>query len=129
MLKRFRRTGRPRDEGAAAVEFALVMPLLVLLIFGIIEFGGAYNAYITVTHAAREGARMAAVGQFDAAAVKARAYPLDAAKVTVTGPTLVTDPSGDYYQVKITYPYQLTIPLWDSQSLTLTSTARMRKEE
>jgi Flp pilus assembly pilin Flp len=54
-------TGK-EQEGAAAVEFALLLPLLVLLLFGIIEFGLAFNARIQATNAAREGARMAVVG-------------------------------------------------------------------
>ena len=105
-----------------------MLPILVLLLFGIIEFGMAYNAQLNLTLAAREGARMAAVGTFSASTVKARAYPLPAASITIVGPTLVTDASGDYYQVKVSYPYQLTIPLWGDQSLTLSSTAKMRKE-
>ncbi len=52
----------PRDRGAAAVEFALLLPLLLLLVFGIIDFGRALNAQITLTQAAREGARLAALG-------------------------------------------------------------------
>ena len=51
-----------RDEqGAAAVEMALVLPLLLLLLFGIIDFGRVLNAQITLTEAAREGARAAAL--------------------------------------------------------------------
>ena len=49
------------EEGAAAVEFALVVPLLLTLLFGIIEFGFAFNAQIVVTNAAREAARELAV--------------------------------------------------------------------
>ena len=51
-----------RDRGASAVEFALVLPLLLLIVFGIIDFGRALNAQITLTQAAREGARLDAVG-------------------------------------------------------------------
>ena len=51
----------PRDRGVAAVEFALLLPMLLLLIFGIIDFGRALNAQITLTQAAREGARIASV--------------------------------------------------------------------
>ncbi|MCL1594166.1 MAG: pilus assembly protein [Actinomycetia bacterium] len=36
---------------------AIILPLLVMLVFGIVEFGRAYNANISVTHAAREGVR------------------------------------------------------------------------
>lgn len=50
------------DRGAAAVEFALLLPLLLLIVFGIIDFGRALNAQITLTQAAREGARVAALG-------------------------------------------------------------------
>jgi hypothetical protein len=113
------------DRGASAVEFALVLPLLVMLLFGIVHFGFAYNAYVTVTHAAREGARMASVGQFDLAAVKADTVPLDQTKVSVTGPTLV---SSQYYEVSVSYAYQIDIPFWRSQNLNITSTARMRRE-
>ncbi|MGD9798357.1 MAG: TadE/TadG family type IV pilus assembly protein, partial [Acidimicrobiia bacterium] len=51
---------RTRDEdGAAAVEFALILPVLVLLVFGIIEFGMAFKSSLTVTSATRSGARTA----------------------------------------------------------------------
>lgn len=54
---------RTTDErGAAAVEFALVLPFLLLVVFGIIDFGRAYNAQITLTHAAREAVRVWALG-------------------------------------------------------------------
>ena len=49
------------DTGAAAVEFALILPLLLLVLFGIIDFGRALNNQITLTQAAREGVRVAAL--------------------------------------------------------------------
>lgn len=49
------------NAGAAAVEFALVLPLLVVMLFGIFEFGRAWNVYQVITDAAREGARRAVV--------------------------------------------------------------------
>ena len=49
------------EEGAAALEFALVLPLLLMVIFGIIEFGRIYSQYQVYQGAAREGARYAAV--------------------------------------------------------------------
>lgn len=52
-----------RDDGAAAVEFAIVLPLLLLILFGIIDFGRAYNQQLVITEAAREGARADALGQ------------------------------------------------------------------
>ena len=57
------KTQPPRDErGAAAVEFALIAPLLFMLIFGIINFGIAWSEKEVFVQAAREGARFAAVG-------------------------------------------------------------------
>jgi len=55
-----------REEGQALVEFALVATLLLLLLFGAIEFGRVFHAYHVITSAAREGARAAAVGKNNA---------------------------------------------------------------
>ena len=53
--------GTNAERGAVAVEFALVLPILIVLMLGIIEFGLGYNAQITVSAAAREGARSMAL--------------------------------------------------------------------
>ncbi len=58
-----RRAHGPRRAGQALVEFALLLPLLCLLILGIVEFARAWNAYQVVTDAAREGARLAVVDE------------------------------------------------------------------
>jgi len=51
-----------RDEGGqAAVEFALVLPFLLVLLVGIVEFGRAWNEHQVITDAARETARRAAI--------------------------------------------------------------------
>lgn len=52
---------RSNDDGAVAVEVALLLPVLVLLLLGIMEFGRAYNAQVTLTNAAREGVRVMAI--------------------------------------------------------------------
>jgi Flp pilus assembly protein TadG len=49
------------DDGAALVEFALVLPFLALLLFGIIEFGWTFGQFLDVRHGARESARLTAV--------------------------------------------------------------------
>jgi Flp pilus assembly protein TadG len=49
------------ERGAAAVEFAILLPLLLMLVLGTIEFGRAYNAQVTLTNAARDGARVMAI--------------------------------------------------------------------
>ena len=56
------RRARGRDErGAIAVEFALIAPILILLVLGIIEFGFSFHAWDATQNAAREGARLGAV--------------------------------------------------------------------
>jgi Flp pilus assembly protein TadG len=57
---RFGRVGD--DQGAAAVEFALLVPLVLLILFGVIDFGRAFNIQETLTQAAREGVRGYALG-------------------------------------------------------------------
>ena len=51
------------ERGAAVVEFALVVPILLMLLVGIIEFGRAYNVMISIQGASREGARALALGR------------------------------------------------------------------
>ncbi len=53
-----------RDRGAALVEFAIVMPLLCLLIFGMVEFAIAFNDYQSIRQGAREGARQTVVKDY-----------------------------------------------------------------
>lgn len=60
-----------RERGAAAVEFGLVAPVLLLLLGGIVEFSHAYNLQISVTQAAREAARAMAVEHNETAAIAA----------------------------------------------------------
>jgi hypothetical protein len=62
---------RRSERGAAAVEMALVLPVLLFLVFGIIDFGRMLNAQITLTEAAREGARAEALNQNPATRVTA----------------------------------------------------------
>ena len=52
-----------KESGQTLVEFALILPILVILIFGAIEFGRIFHATHVITSAAREGARAAAVGK------------------------------------------------------------------
>lgn len=52
---------RASERGAAAVEFALLAPVLIMILLGIMEFGRAYNAQLSLTAAAREGVRVMAI--------------------------------------------------------------------
>jgi Flp pilus assembly protein TadG len=62
--------GRRGGRGQALVEFALVIPLFLLLLVGLFDLGRAVFAYNTLTNAAREGARMAIVNQYEPAIVQ-----------------------------------------------------------
>jgi Flp pilus assembly protein TadG len=50
------------EEGTALVEFALILPILALLLFAMLDFGKAFNSWIDETHLANQGARLASVG-------------------------------------------------------------------
>jgi Flp pilus assembly protein TadG len=101
----------PRDRGAAAVEFALLLPLLMLLVFGIVDFGRALNAQITLSQAAREGARMAALGEPNVvSSTQAAATGLNPVSVTVTScPTGA--PAGTNAVVQVSYSFSFVTPV------------------
>ena len=100
-----------RDRGAAAVEFALLLPVLLLLVFGIIDFGRALNAQITLTQAAREGARMAALGESNVVSgTQAAATGLSPVGVTVTSCPAGAGP-GVNAVVKATYTFSFITPI------------------
>jgi Flp pilus assembly protein TadG len=61
----FSQPGRQVQRGTALVEFALVAPLLVVMLFGTIEMGRVLHSVVLVTNAAREGARRGSVGEND----------------------------------------------------------------
>ena len=101
-----------RDRGAAAVEFALLLPLLLFLVFGIIDFGRALNAQITLTQAAREGARLAALGSPNVVSgTQAAATGLSPVSVSV----LTSCPSGAgpgiNAKVRATYSFTFITPI------------------
>jgi Flp pilus assembly protein TadG len=78
-----------KEKGAVAVEMAIVLPLLLLILLGIIEFGRALNVQVSLTQAAREGARYAAIHHgepgFDVQATALAAAPaLSGLSVSVT---------------------------------------------
>jgi Flp pilus assembly protein TadG len=106
-----------RDErGQALTEFAFVLPLLVLLLFGVIQFGVLYNHYVTLTDAVRAGARKGVVSRYlggSAAstacqdAVKSSATDLDQSLLGVSC-TSSWNPGEDVV-VQATYPYDINL--------------------
>ena len=84
-----------RNRGQAVIEFALVLPLLLVILFGIVEFARAWMTMSVLTSAAREGARLAAVTAPDVSLVTARVNEVcGSAGLTVKGVT-VTAPDSD----------------------------------
>src|SRR5215469_5880952 len=117
MTRQVRRGSANSDRGAAAVEFALLLPLLLLIVFGIVDFGRAINAQITITQAAREGARALALpggsGSYQTRA-QAAANGLSLTSLTITG-VYVCQP-GDALKgldadVKVTYSFTFVTPI------------------
>lgn len=95
------------------MEFALVLPLLMLLIFGVIDFGRAYNMQLALTQAAREGVRVVALGGTAGDATtrtQAALFPVTGVSVAVsTCPATVT-PTSDA-QVTATRTYNYITPI------------------
>jgi Flp pilus assembly protein TadG len=123
------------EDGQAATELALVLPILAAILIGIAQFGILFNNYITLTDATRTGARKAAVSRFTGdqgaaatLAVRAAASNLTPSKlgVSVTADSW-TVPGSDVI-VTATYPYNLNILGWVIQSGNLTSTTKERLE-
>jgi hypothetical protein len=106
------------DRGQTMTEFAIVLPILCVLLFGIIQFGVVWNNYVTITDAARAGAREAAVSRHEDpyAAGCARAVessgsldwdrPGASCDVDVVGD--LDRPGGDV-TVTINYPYSIDL--------------------
>ncbi len=93
---------------------ALVLPLLAVVLFGVIQFGIAFNNYITLTDAVRAGARKGAVSRHlddprgaTIAQVEAAAIDLDPEKLTVEAES--TWESGDEVRVTASYPYSISL--------------------
>jgi Flp pilus assembly pilin Flp len=108
------------QDGAAAVEFALLLPLLVLLLFGFIQFGLAFSTRIQATNAAREAARQAVVGVDDWTNVGGVPFwqlVRDRAGVaSISNCSLTTTPNvvGGTLTVRFDFPLKLVIPFLPS---------------
>jgi Flp pilus assembly protein TadG len=143
LLKRLR-----GEEAAQLVEFALVLPMLLLIVLGIAEFGFIFQRYEVVTNAAREGARMAVLPGYTDADVDARVRTyMTQGRVPTTGanPSVVITsvsiavgaglPPINAKRVVVTYTHTYTfvprISGWFGATYTtvpLKAVAEMRKE-
>ena len=107
-----------RHRGAAAVEFALIVPLLVMILFGIIEFGYAFYVQASVAGAARVGVRNYSINysqpssSANAVAVATSAVPVPADVISaVLSPACTT--AGAQTTMVITYRYHSLTGLLD----------------
>jgi len=130
-----------RAHGQSIVEFALILPLFLVLVFGIIEFGRAYIVYVTVTNAAREGARLGVTGA-SASAIQTRAQTLAGpfgSGLTVSVSYVNNAGVDQQVQVDTSYTLSLITPVGalihllpggvsPSSTYTISATARMHME-
>lgn len=125
-FRRGSRLGR-RDRGAVALEFALIVPLLLILSMAIIEFGRAYNVVISLQGAAREGARVLAIGNLepDLAAVDAAVRGSTTFSIDTITPTPCTV-AGGQANVVVREGFRFGIPFLPRWSVTLSGDAAMR---
>lgn len=121
------------NRGQSMVEFALLLPVLILILFGIIEFGRVFNASLAGAAAAREAARLAAVGDAGSASATVKAIAGPTAVVAFT-PEL--EPGevrliGTRVTATVTSKVAIPTPVISSiigSEINLTSTADMRVE-
>lgn len=106
-----------RNQGQAMVEMALVLPILILLLFGIIEFGRIMGSYMVINNLAREGVRYGVVGHDDD---QIRQLVMDdhtwlnenELNVTVT-PDYADRVKGESLQVQVSYDIDLITPFFN----------------
>ena len=137
LIKKNRREG---EKGQSLAEFALIVPIFLVLVFAIVDFGMGFHAWITVTNSAREGARLGAVGgTSDQITQKVRdtSSSLDQDRLSVTVTNAQGIP-GESVKVEVDYDYQMITPLTGFVSflsgdsigpdIEFSSTAEMRLE-
>jgi Flp pilus assembly protein TadG len=143
ILKRLTGGPRKREDGQSLVEFALVIPIFLLVLFAIVDFGMAFHAWITVTNSAREGGRLGSVHASSGTIEQrvrdtADSLDQDNLSVTVTNADDQGGQPGESVVVDVSYSYSLITPLADllnmvsggtiPDTLSLDSVAEMRLE-
>lgn len=101
---------RRKEKGAVAVEMAIVLPLLLLILLGVIEFGRVFNVQISLSQAAREGARHAAI-HHDKASLDVPGTALAAAPaLSGLGVTVTDDASSCSSTTNVRVTTSVTLP-------------------
>jgi Flp pilus assembly protein TadG len=120
------------ERGASAVEFALIVPLLILLVLGIAEFGHAFQVQGTLSAAAREGVRTMALQNDPAAARTAARTAAASLRPAVTNAQIAISPAacpanGGNTTVRMTISYPMPyLTGFFGSGLGLTGTGVMR---
>jgi Flp pilus assembly protein TadG len=115
VITAYRRKIQMRSErGQSLVEFALALPILVLLLFAVIQFGIVFNNYVTLTDATRAGARKAAVGRrlpnpVSACTTAVRNSATDLQQSNLSTSCSSTWQAGADVNVTATYPYTINL--------------------
>lgn len=116
LLHRFRQT----EAGQSLVEFTMILPIFLVLMFGLVDFGRAFYTWMLVTNAAREGARVAAV-QGNSSSIDARIYDsfcssfpsdcsLEPGKLTISKAN-VQGVRGSAVSIDLAYDFEFVTPL------------------
>jgi Flp pilus assembly protein TadG len=109
------KTRRLGQKGQALVELALVMPILILILMGIVDFGRVYHGYLATTNAAREAARLASLGGTDSLVTETAvltAAPLPAHSLVVSiSPSPAERYSGNNVVVEVRHSLQIITPI------------------
>jgi Flp pilus assembly protein TadG len=128
-------TKMKKERGQTMVELAFVLPIFAVLLFGIVQFGLAFNNYVTLTDAVRAGARKAAVSRNlsdPAGACRAQVLAAgDNLDATELGRNLSCNSSwspGSDVTVHADYPYDIKLLDWVVVSGRLNSTMKERVE-
>ncbi len=126
------RTRLRGERGASAVEFGLIVPILLILVLGIVEFGHAFQVQGTLSAAAREGARAMALRNDQAQArdaVQEAASTLDPditdAQITITPASCPTGTTPTNVRLTIDYPMPFVTDFFGAE-IGLTGTGVMR---
>jgi Flp pilus assembly protein TadG len=129
----FKKRNIASEQGQTMTEFAMVLPLLLVLLLGIVQFGIAFNNYVTLTDAVRAGARKAAVSREAGdpageciSAARAAGADLSQASFSVTCSSS-WQPTSDV-TVTGTYPYSINLLGWVVKSGNLTTQVKERVE-
>ena len=114
-----KRTGRATGEkGQSLVETALVLPIIILILTAIIDFGFVFNNYLIVSSASREGARSAVVGYNDTEIrqiISSITSTLDSTKLTISiSPSQASRDPGDEVTITVEYKNSLMTPVISS---------------